>query len=88
MSEKSMALYWSAVSFFQASDLQNGVLDDSISKNLYLHFPRLSSQEMFETLCPAERSVKRKRYMYIHVESGEIFFSTYFSLFSFTGILA
>ena len=47
---------------FQASDLQNGVLDDSISNNLYLHFPRLSSQEMFETVCPAEQLSLRKRY--------------------------
>ena len=44
----------------QSSDLQNGVLDESISKNLFLHFPRLSSQVIFETLCPAERSARRK----------------------------
>jgi hypothetical protein len=50
--------------FSQASDLQNGVLDDSISNNLYLHFPRLSSQEMFEALCPAERFPLRKRYIF------------------------
>ncbi|XP_028393821.1 dnaJ homolog subfamily C member 16-like isoform X2 [Dendronephthya gigantea] len=44
----------------QASDLKYGVLDVTISDNLYLQYPRLSSQEMFETLCPAERSVLRR----------------------------
>ncbi|XP_048470962.1 dnaJ homolog subfamily C member 16 isoform X2 [Rhincodon typus] len=76
-----------AADSIQAKGMKKQIIDDFISRNKYLLAPRLTSQKLFEELCPLKQHRRQRRYcVLLIIQRKDELQSAYRSFVSFASV--